>query len=481
MSASGASDLAREAGAPVPVQIGAGILGGMVPGVAGSTLNAVGSGVSRMAAPFSAGGREKIAGRVLNKQAAAPNTAAARAADPNFNRELVPGSKPTLAEVTQDPGLARLQRVLPSSQTAIDAGVDQVNAVRITQMDSAIRDTLDRVNKAPKAGATDMLDRIGMVKQRIGQTFEDQLKAKGIDPAELPVAPNQLQATLADLAKRHQGNAKLENLIAKTAAGVEEGTNFIRLWNNRQSLDDLIYENLLTATAGSKADMKRVGQQIRSAMNDDLIAAVPEFKPFLDRYARMSRAEGRLKLGRELVGKTENTARNIADEDQLYGDRTLSGAKLDRLDLAGAERKAGAKLSKPQRAAFEAAQEEKRRANVLTTGGAPVNSATAQNLAVNQIISDDIMGGLLGDNTRAGLAGFAKNILQSVPGKMADAATKPAQVDVLRMIQRGLIDPEEGARLMNLGRLRSTAAFMPALQSGARTGILSEIYNRMTR
>lgn len=473
-----ASSAAASAGLPLPVQIAA----GMAPSMGGSAVNAVVSGAKRTAAPFTTGGKESIAGRILNKQAAAPSTALQRAQTEELSAGYLPGSTPTLAEVTQDPGLARLQRVLPSSKVGMDAGVDQVNALRITQLDDAIHEVLNRVNKVPKGERGDVVDAIGQVKQRIGTQFEEQLAAKGIDTQALPVPPSQTVDRLRGLMRKHEGNTNLENIIRGISTQIgDEAPSFNKLWNMRQALDDAIYEKWAVSSKASQGDLKRLGEQIRGAMNADLVAAVPEFQPFLSRYARMARAEGRLNLGRKLGEKVENTARNIAGDGEAYGSRTVSGAKLDNLDVAGAEKRAGAKLSKAQRAAFNAAREEKRRANILTTGGAPGNSNTAQNQALDQLIADDILGGLLGDKARSGFAGWLRNAGQTTAGGAVGLLTRSAQSDIMRMVAAGLIDPKEGARLMQLGQLRSTADFASKLKQSGQQGLLSEIYSNMVR
>lgn len=479
-SASVASDIASESGLPYPAQIAAGVLGGMVPGAAGVAINAVGRPAKSIAAIASPEARRTIAGRVLSRHASAPQSSLSRVRDSRINKQLIDGSAPTLAEVTQDPGIAKLQRFLTSSKAGQQAGADQINAVRIAQMDEAIRKTLDRVNKAPKEGASDVLDSVQKIKERISANFGARLQENGIDPADLQVGTTNLERTLSELSRKHQGKTAIEDMISKTAAKIEGGTNFTRLWNNRQDIDDVIYEKLATVSGGSKMDMKRVGEQIRAAMNADLVEAVPEFRPFLNRYARMARAEGRIKLGRKLVKGAENTSRNIADGNDLYGDRVLSGAKIDRVDISEAERKSGVKLSKAQRMAFEAAQQEKARANILTTGGSTINSSTAQNINMDQILMDDILGAT--DATRqSGVASILRNSLQNIGGKGVAAISGAAQNDIIRMIQRGLIDPEEGAALMQLGQSKGSQSFANRLRGAGKAGVLSEIYSNMVR
>lgn len=93
---------------------GIGNVGGVV---AGRAISGAGQGVKALVEPFTKGGREKIAARTVQRFAGDAATAA-QAAD--NAAQFVPGSLPTLAEATGDPGLAQLQRGLMASdpQTA---------------------------------------------------------------------------------------------------------------------------------------------------------------------------------------------------------------------------------------------------------------------------------------------------------------------------------------------------------------------------
>jgi Phage tail lysozyme len=478
-ASSAAVDMAQAAGVGPAGQLAAGVVGGMAPGVGMSAMRGVGNTINRGTAPFRPGGKEAIAGRLLNKQASAPQTVLNRVDDPSINRAIIPGSAPTLAEVSQDPGISQLQRGM--GRIGLDAGVDQINAVRVSQLDNLIHETLDRVNK--NRGGRDTVEAVRAVKHRIGAEFEQGLAARGIDTMALPVAPQTLSDRIKELARKHEGNDALTGLIAKVSTQLgDEAPSFNKLWNMRQSLDDSIYEKWATASSASKGDMKRVGEQLRSAMNADLVAAVPEFQPFLSRYARMSRAEGRLKLGRKLKEGVQNMGSGIAGEGQLYGERTVSLDKLQKIDFDKAQQRAGATLAPYQREAFDAATAEKRRANFLFSGGQAPRSDTAQNLALDQVISDDILGGLLGDNSgQTGLVGIMRGIGQNTLGAPLTALTRSAKNDILRLVAKGLIDPQEGARLMRLGTLKQSESFAKKLQSGAETGVLSSIYSNMVR
>lgn len=466
------------------------IAGGVLGGLAGSASYGVGSGVASMAGratqPFTQSGKEKIAGRILNKNASAPMAGADR--DEMFNRQIVEGSQPTLAEVRQDPGLARLQRVLPSTQAGLEAGVGDLNNIRMSQMDRAIDQMMAKVNKQGPKG--DWLEAVRPLQDRIYSTFQQTMKDQKVDLNNQPVDISGTMGELQRLSVSKVGKSAVEDLINKVGSSLvkegPEGTHpqgFQKVWNTRQDLDRLLYEKLLTADKGSKKELKDVGEQIRAAMNRDLVGTVPEFGEFLQRYARVTRAGGRMNLGRELYGKTLNTARNIADDQQEAGGRQVSGAKMENLNLDKEQARAGVQLSPYQREAFDLAKREKARGNILINGGAPGNSATAQNMAMDNIIARDIAAGLAGDRMGKGgfLADTLRNVGTTMPGRLVQMAATGSQNDIMRMVAQGLIDPVEGARLMKLGQLRPNVNFGDSLNALARPGVLSEMFRNLSR
>jgi hypothetical protein len=487
-TAAASSDLAREAGLGPVGQAVAGAVGGIVGSGAAGTMQGIASGAKRAGQTMTTGGKEQIAGRILNRQATAPENTIARARNPALNREIIPGSRATLPEVSQDPGLARLQRVLTSSDKAIDAGVDQINAVRFTQMDKAIRNVLNNVNRIPKEGKPDALYLLDLHKRNVISQFDDGLASAGRDVATIPVKATRIENQIKSLKARYYGNDNIKKLLtrieAKLAEEPPEGAtknSFRQVWNMRQELDDAIYEGWQQSSASTKQDLAKVGKMLRGSMNDALVDAEPSFEKFLRQYSRAQRAEDRLVLGRSLVTKMQNAGRTLADGDAVYGERVLSGAKTQNVvdQIEDFERRTGATLSPAQRKAFEAVQREKARADILTTGGAPINSATRQNFAVDQMIAEDIVGGLIGD--KAGTSGLIRSIGENFLGRPLQLATKSAQPEILRLVAQGLMNPEEGARLMELGRLAQTPTLRGLIQDTGRTGLLSEFYRQLSR
>lgn len=493
MAASGATvagtsagtELADEWGVEDPVARFALEMGG---GLAASAvgvpmvLGAVEGGRRMMSLP-TRGGKEEIAGRLLLAQATSPDVARARAGNAELAQEFVRGSKPTLAEVTQDPGLARMQRVIASSPAAIDAGVDQVNAVRNTVMDDAIHAELARVNGVNTPRYGDLAGAMHRQKQRIAEDFIEGSP----DLRTLQVSTPTMQNTIARLYSQHEGKPQIMSMIAAVekelmagSLNLPAGNSFQQVWNQRQHIDDIIYEKLRDVSGGSKAQLRQVGQELRRAMNDDLKAAVPGFDQFLKDYSRRERIEGAMELGREIGGKMQNTARNIASgADDIYGSRQISGAKADNLDLDALQRKAGSQLTNAQRRVLEGVQEEKRRANILTTGGAPGNSNTAQNIAVDSLIQRDIARGIFGDAPGAAVNEYLANLFTGAMGVPSRVLARSTRDEVLRMVAAGMLDPAEGARLMGKAKVTGPMLSGKSFKEDAARSVLGDWLRRM--
>ena len=111
--------------------IGAGA--GAAGNVVGKALGATYQGVKAFFEPFSPGGRERIAGRMIQRFADNPNSIAGAT-----SRPTITGARPTIAEQTGDEGLARLQDSLraadPQFNNQISARLSENNAARVNAL-----------------------------------------------------------------------------------------------------------------------------------------------------------------------------------------------------------------------------------------------------------------------------------------------------------------------------------------------------------
>lgn len=92
-----------------------GVMGSITPGGAANVAKRAGGATMSLARPFTQEGREIIIGDVLNRKATNPTMAQARMATA---QPIVPGSQPTIAQVSQDPGLIGLEKGLRNTLDA---------------------------------------------------------------------------------------------------------------------------------------------------------------------------------------------------------------------------------------------------------------------------------------------------------------------------------------------------------------------------
>jgi hypothetical protein len=144
-------------------------------------LVAAGKGAKALTEPFYEGGRRAIVGRTLERFADDPARARTAAGGAP---EYIPGSQPTLAEATLDPGLAQLQRAAQSADPRISSalanrGLDQ-NAARVAALQSVAGDETRMASAtAARSAASDRL---------YGQAYDEGLDLTRFQSGASPLA-----------------------------------------------------------------------------------------------------------------------------------------------------------------------------------------------------------------------------------------------------------------------------------------------------
>jgi hypothetical protein len=138
--------------------------------VAGKVLAGLYQGGKALAEPFYQAGRQKIAGRVIQRFADDPQAVAAARGGPSIT-----GAVPTIAEETGDAGMARLQDAVrsvdPQIAGRIDARLTQNNAARVGKLqEMAGKDgARDFASEMRSGTAKDLYDRALSVRHRAGE------------------------------------------------------------------------------------------------------------------------------------------------------------------------------------------------------------------------------------------------------------------------------------------------------------------------
>lgn len=363
-----------------------------------------GQGLRNLASPFIKSDTPQIAKGVIENFAGGPVTIA------NANK-LVPGSEPTLAEATGNPGVAALQRTLRNSNpnSPFVAREAEQAAARNSLFDIASGSPADIVNatKARDAAAKVALDKIFAKNpptdtQPIVSKIDSLLKGSSGRRPAVKRALNEVRDMLF-------------NSKGQTAADARTVYDSVR-----KGINDLIEGKDLTKAYGKAAASQLI--EVRDKLDAVLEKVTPGFKSYLSDFTASSMPIDAMDALQKL---------KITDSK---GNITLSKVQSAIRTLEDARKAAGVKSAKAiadaQMEALKAIRDDLLR-GTNNAAGMPLNSATVQN-ALNEAayqkllpesigafggkIKPEVVGGTVG-GTLGGLIGAAGG-----PGAAAGSA-----------------------------------------------------------
>jgi len=360
-----------------------------------------GATVRALVDPFTESGQNRIAGNLMNRFAEGgpmvPNTAT-----------LVPGSTPTLAQATGNPGLASLERGLQASNPAMTNALSERAALNAEA----------RAMAAQRATGT-QADLASAISERATNAADDYLKTHiGIPIANTEYAAlketpafraafNRAQAmarnagTSVESVTQNRANANLGGAVSRPETYVSgQGLQIIK-----EALDDQINK---AATAGAKkqaANLLGVKDRLLTLMDRE----IPGYADARAAYAEASRPIDAMRYlqslnltdaqGNITLAKVQNALKNIQKQRSLPGLRDAKSVSPEQIE------------------ALTAIRDDLLRSS-QSFAGKPLGSNTFQNLATNNIIEQALpapvralMGGTAGPVTN--LAGKAGNLLYS--------------------------------------------------------------------
>lgn len=484
-----ASDYIREnyPNAPGWAAPAAGMAAGIATGTVSPVVQRAGTGGTTALRYYTNEGTEEAAGRYLNRLATTPETVPGRvAAQTQGDRHiLLPGSTPTLPEVAQDPGLAAAYRQLPATQAGMETGAVAMRGNRLAQSDSAIRQAVDENFGTVQGASSARMEQI-INEQQAGlkKVLDSQY-----DLSKINVDASGLRDNLAKIRSRYEGNQTITDVLDKLVHQIDDNAitsglgkpelsaNF--LWNARKGLDDKIYESRLTSSKESKQSLGRIGEVVRRFYNQAITEAAPGFQDYLQKYSALQRVKERMVAGEEVLQKSSLANRNALTPDQadsgaLYGDTRLSLPKYESAltRLQGDKVAWRGLLPEQQQALTGPIADELRRRQWLETGGGLVGSDTAQKLAANNLLGMDLAYAMTGQK---GGADVASKVITSI-GRPLNPITGSAVQDIMLAIQKGLIDPRYGAKLMGQAGIPEPLTLGSFGTSAARGGLADVLY-----
>ena len=365
------------------------LIGGAAGGggvLAGRVVRGAYQGGKALIEPFTQGGREKIAGRVIQRFADDPSKIAAATSKPTIT-----GAIPTLAEQTGDAGLARLQDGLRAADPQIGNQISQRladnNAARVASLGRLAGDSAKM--KAAEAARDAATKDLYTQATKAAYTVDDKL-------AELLDRPAVKQAM-----QRAQKLA--ENQGRKTTFKVEPGNPYGGLGipdNNsrkitgqalqdlKMAMDEMLTDPASGFTGKAGATIKDLRGQLLGWMED----ANPAFKAARTTYRDASKPINSMQIGEEVARRATSNTSDLAGNPRMQANALL-GMLRDESGLI--ERATGRKGVGNSLADVMApddlnllrsvASEADRAAAVATAGNGP-GSATAQRLASQNIL-----------------------------------------------------------------------------------------------
>jgi hypothetical protein len=398
------------------------------------TENALMGGAANAALPMAAGVYK--AGRALVEPVLNPGKTAARvveqfADDPQALRlaaagakEIIPGSRPTLAEVAQQPGISTLQRGMSNQpgpmQKAITDRAMENNAARVGFLDDL-------------AGTDGKLDFNKAMRQQAAET----LYAKAF--AEMPEDSAWIKGEVTKLTQRpafvsalKDGQEMAMNLGIKVSPDVPENTTQI-LHFTKMALDDKIESAVRAGNGNSSRALIDTRDKLVSLMESKGFS--PSYREARDTFKQMSKPINEMEMAGDLRAKllpAMNDATGTTPT-KLYADGMAGEVRRRQGDLSRMSPEFQGKVG-------DLMGDLQRRASAEGLGR-PTGSPTAQYLTTQNLMRQ-VMGPLGLPN---GMADKAASSLMSAPvvGSAMQWATKGAENRVQQEVANLLLNPSQ--------------------------------------
>lgn len=304
--------------------------GGAMSGAITGAARAVPALWSGLVKPFTGGGQEELALTALNRFAKDPN--AIKTAGVN---ELVPGSKPSLAEVTGDPGIAQFQRAARAKSPEVANMFADAHTERL----QARKDALLNI-----AGSHDDKEFFEIARQQTAQRlYGDAFKAK-LNPKTI----EKMQPEVEDLLARPSIKQARKEAID---IALEEGKKLEQSDIEGQgSIKGMHYMKKALDSQISKAKSSGDDNQVRllKGTQDKLVAVMqrlsPKYAEAMAEYQAASKPLNTMEVGRYLYDKLVPAATDVGAE-RLTPQRFIAALKDGDKMAAKATGFKGAKLA----------------------------------------------------------------------------------------------------------------------------------------
>lgn len=269
----------------------------------------VGNAVKGLVAPFTEGGQSNLATGTVSKLAAPQPQVLAH--------EIIPGSKPTLAEATADPGIATLQRQARDLNPAPFVAKEAENSLARTNY----------LNKV--TGTTQDIDAAKAHLDQEATHAVNTLFKPGQAADSAPVVAEIDSILSGKGGKRDAVQQVLTNLRSKIVNkdGSLESDPEVLYNSVRKQIGDMLDKSPANSPAGNQA--KRELMQVRDVLDDRITKAVPGFDSYLADYSAAARPIDAMKYlqglnltdskGNITLAKVDSALKGIQKQQQAGG------------------------------------------------------------------------------------------------------------------------------------------------------------------
>lgn len=295
--------------------------------VAGRALSGAYQGGKALIEPFTKGGREKIAGRVIQRFADDPaKVAAARGG------ASITGAVPTIAEETSDAGMARLQDAVrsidPQIAGRLDARLADNNAARVGVLENlagndATRSAADAARKTATKG---LYDTATNASYTVDGELQNLLNRPAIKQA----------MTRAENLASNNGRKFSFDVTPVTpfagAGGLSGGGSKQITGQGLQDLKMALDEMLTDPASGFTGKAGNTIKDLRGQIVGWMEKANPDFKAARQGYAAASKPLNQMDIGAELLKKGASNTSDLAGNVRLMPNK-LTGLLKDEAGL----------------------------------------------------------------------------------------------------------------------------------------------------
>jgi len=453
------------------VGLGGALGGGGVLAVRGA--GALYRGGKALIEPFTRGGQERIAARALQSFAGSSDDAAraAQSIDDAMRQPILPGVKPTTAEVANNPGLAQLERTIRNNPEYVTPMTDRAMANKdamLAALDDIAGDSaqLDLAKRSRSAVTKDLYDSVARVTVKPDKSLLTLMERPSMERA-WSVA-KKLAAENGDVLPETR-DIMIREGFSPESIGVSGKT----LHYLKMAMDDIT--DLPPQVSGLGKHEAAAMARTRSSLGSWMDENVPQYGLARNWFARMSRPVNQMEVGQEFRNKLQPALADFGSTSRTRGEmfaRALREGDETAARVLGRESASLDEVLNPlQSSRLKLVAEQLARRTNADELGRAVGSNTGQNL-VSQNVLRQILGPLgLPESTMQRAAESA--LLQSVM-RPVQFAGQIGEQRVMQNLAKAVLDPKVSAELLRLGidpkkvglLLRNQQIVAPALVSG---------------